>query len=223
MRQSLAHLAVRLYGSASSPELGEPTTGGNMKAFMQGQAIVGLALACCQGISFAQPQQIFLVPHHADYECSVGKKKDGTVEFCGSTKLVVQIVQVVSVAGVVTGCLAVMPYNKLTIYFDRTGTTTGKLTWVLPSSLPLDASVKWAEDGVAVLAESGKARKKTFADDGAIAGMEFTIPLRDPQSNPPAQPVRKLYNHLPTVSYKTSAGVEFECLGVDPIIINSEN
>ena len=194
-----------------------------MKAFVQGQAVFGLALACCQDISLAQTQHIFFVPHHADYECSVGKKKDGTVEFCGSTKLNVQIVQVVSVAGVVTGCLAVMPYNKLTIYFDKTGASTGNLTWVLPGSLPGGASVDWADDGVAVLAESDKARKRTFADDGVITLKEFNIPLRDPQKSPPAGKVRKPYNHLPTVSYTPNGAPAFDCLGVDPIIINSEN
>jgi hypothetical protein len=193
-----------------------------MKAFMRGQAIVGLALACCQGISLAQTAGILSIPNHADYECSVGKK-NGTIEFCGSTKLNVQIVQVLSVAGVVTGCLAVMPYNNLTIYFDKTGATKGYLTWVLPGSLPGGASVDWADDGVAVLAASGRAWKKTFADDGVISGKEFTIALREPQMNPPAGRVRKKYNHFPIVSYKSSAGLVFDCLGVDPIIINVEN
>jgi hypothetical protein len=194
-----------------------------MKAFMREQAIVGLALACCQGISLAHTAGILSIPNHADYQCSVGKMKSGTVEFCGNTKFNVQIVEVLSVAGLVTGCLAVMPYEKLTIFFDKTGATKGNLTWVLPISLPGGGSVDWADDGVVVLAESGKALKRTFADDGSSSGKEFTIALREPQMNPPKGRVRKKYDHFPTVSYKSSAGLVFDCLGVDPIIINVEN
>jgi hypothetical protein len=141
------------------------------------------------------------------------------MDTCGAKPFTVQVLLVNDMLGNPRGCLAVLPYNTLTIFYTpKSGGSKGSLTWTLT-----DNNASWEQPGVAISSGSTDAKDKTFKDSGTITNQSFTITLRDGPAQKEAG-ARLEYSHAPMVGYDVpSSNIHFHCLGVDPVIINSEN
>ena len=159
---------------------------------------------------------VMAVPGQQDVTCSISSTSS-TKNACPTFQ--VQLFLVVNTANVPVGCIAALPYNTLTVTVGSPA-KSGTVTWALPAASA--ASARFVAPGIAVTSSSGTGpppstlfnpTTATLGTNGQTAMMTTIANATNSQS----------FNHLPVVQYTLPSGTTVNCLGVDPIIINSDN